>query len=285
MKKIKKNMILFSLTLLLAGVIAFGAKADVFAADASLSPVQGVKQITHVTSSVSETTAVRISWDAVPYTTSTEENSNSKNSTGSRALPDDLSNLLPDNGSGNKTLADTVLYKVEYCPQGGTWKTFNEAVPYTYATITGLDAGKSYEVRVSAYVYTKDAGSDNSYTKTDLASESAPVVVVTAPAANDKFSFTQTKASTTSVTITYAAAEGANLYEVGYMSSNMSSYQTVTTNKTTVTFKKISKNTLTDVYVIPCRKSDAGYTAKSSTKVSGEVALVPSKPSVKYVRV
>lgn len=255
MKKIKKNMILFSLTLLLAGVMMVLVKQDVSAADTTLPQVQGVKQTQTIASRA--TSGVNVSWNAVQ---------------------------LPSEYSGY-----TVYYKVEYrevkTPEA-TWSTSSYAWTKPTKAINGLSAGKSYQVRVSAYAAKRDSSSTFPQRDTkDIASASAPIEVVTAPAQDSKFSFKQTKASANSVTISFSAVTGANYYEVGYMSSNMSSYKTVTTNKTTVTLKKLSKNTLTDVYVIPCRKSDAGYTAKSSTKVSGEVALVPSKPSVKYVRV
>lgn len=255
MKKIKKNMILFSLTLLLAGVMMVLVKQDVSAANTTRPPVQGVKQAQ--TRASGATSGVNVSWNAVQ---------------------------LPSEYSGY-----TVYYKVEYrevkTPEA-TWSTSSDAWTQTTKFISGLSAGKSYQVRVSAYAAKRDSSSTFPQWDTkDIASASAPIEVVTAPAQDSKFSFKQTKASANSVTISFSAVTGANYYEVGYMSSNMSSYKTVTTNKTTVTLKKLSKNTLTDVYVIPCRKSDAGYTAKSSTKVSGEVALVPSKPSVKYVRV
>lgn len=255
MKKIKKNMILFSLTLLLAGVMMVLVKQDVSAANTTRPPVQGVKQAQ--TRASRATSGVNVSWNAVQ---------------------------LPSEYSGY-----TVYYKVEYrevkTPEA-TWSTSSDAWTQTTKFISGLSAGKSYQVRVSAYAAKRDSSSTFPQWDTkDIASASAPIEVVTAPAQDSKFSFKQTKASANSVTISFSAVTGANYYEVGYMSSNMSSYKTVTTNKTTVTLKKLSKNTLTDVYVIPCRKSDAGYTAKSSTKVSGEVALVPSKPSVKYVRV
>ena len=257
MKKIKKNMILFSLTLLLAGVMMVLVKQDVSAANTTRPPVQGVKQAQTIASTA--TSGVNVSWNAVQ---------------------------LPPEYSGY-----TVYYKVEYrevkTPEA-TWSTSSDAWTQTTKFISGLSAGKSYQVRVSAYAAKRDSSSTFPQWDTkDIASASAPIEVVTAPAQDSKFSFKQTKASANSVTISFSAVTGANYYEVGYMSSNMSSYKTVTTNKTTVTLKKLSKNTLTDVYVIPCRKSDARYryTAKSSTKVSGEVALVPSKPSVKYVRV
>lgn len=253
MKKIKT--ILCSLTLLLAGIVMFGTKQDASAADTTLPQVQGVKQTQTI---ISATNNVSITWNAVQ---------------------------APSEYNGK-----TVYYKVEYREKKTpevSWSTNTEAWTGTLRNIGNLSAGKSYEVRVSAYIV-KQEREDSALSKSekiDIASASAPIEVVTAPAQDSKFSFKQTKASANSVTISFSAVTGANYYEVGYMSSNMSSYKTVTTNKTTVTLKKLSKNTLTDVYVIPCRKSDARYTAKSSTKVSGEVALVPSKPSVKYVRV
>ena len=248
----KKKMILCSLAVLLAGIVLFGVKQDVSAADATVPQVQGVKQSQSTTSAA--TRSVNVTWDAVQ---------------------------VPSAYSGK-----TVYYKVEYrekkTPEA-SWVTSTDVWTRTLRTIGNLSAGKTYEVRVSAYINKNEGNvlqTDNVYGNT-----SSVIEVVTAPAQDSKFSFTQTKAATSAVTISFSAVEGANCYEVGYKSSNMSSYKTMLTTKNKVTIKGFTKNTIADAYVIPCRQSSAGYTAKSSTRVSGELALLPSKPGVKYIRI
>lgn len=142
---------------------------------------------------------------------------------------------------------DTVLGASKYMLQISESEYDGYIVDSEYSsysrTIYNLGAGKTYYVKVTAYI-------NGAY---DMSTTSTPIKVCTAP---DKVQdFRQTNATTSSVTLTWSKTAGATSYAI-YGRSNSQDYPLGTTTGTTFTIKGLSnKNSFPyDIYIRPIRK-------------------------------
>ena len=148
-------------------------------------------------------------------------------------------------------------------------------------TIYKLGAGKTYYVKVTAYI-------NGDY---DMSTTSTPVKVCTAP--EEVKNFRQTNATTSSVSLAWTAVPGATSYQI-FGRMNSQDYPLGTTTGTSFTIKGLNnKNDFPySIYIRPLRK-DGDYEAGRDTSYyycayiySNNVKLVPKKataPQISHV--
>lgn len=171
---------------------------------------------------------------------------------------------------------DTILgasrYKVEVSESQNSGYIVDSDYSSQSETIYNLGAGKTYYVKVTAYIN----GSYNTSTT------STPIKVCTAP---DKVqNFRQTNATTSSVTLAWTKVSGATSYAI-YGRENNQDYPIGTTTGTTFTIKGLSnKNNFPyDIYVRAIRKEgsfEAGgdmYYYNYAGIYGNNINLVPKK--------
>ena len=137
-------------------------------------------------------------------------------------------------------------YKVEYSLDGKKWTS--KTTSKTSYKLTKLKAGKTYQIRVTAYDKSKTYGAASSVLK-----------MATAPTAK----VTKLKASSitsTTMKLSWKKVSGATGYNV-YYSTNKKSWKCVSTTKTSVTLKKLSSNKKYYIKVVPVKKTGS-YTAE-----------------------
>ncbi|MCD8053946.1 MAG: fibronectin type III domain-containing protein [Lachnospiraceae bacterium] len=145
-------------------------------------------------------------------------------------------------------------------------------VSYSNDYVSGLNAGTSFYVTVRAYVKEYDS-SEGGYVYT-YGDYSDQIEVVTAP--ENPTDAKQTKASTSSVTLTRTASDGATGYKVkdkGYDGT------TLKTTSSTSAKVKASTGSYETYYVFAYRKSSAGYVAYSSSYAYCSAYASPNKPT------
>ena len=165
-------------------------------------------------------------------------------------------------------------YKVEISEQPSTGYIVVDENEYSSPTwISGLEAGKTYYVRITPFV------NDSKTYEKIWGDTSAPVAVVTKP---DKApaTFTHTTSTTNSITVEWSAVPGADVYEVEYYTTSTAEMQCITTG-TSVTLENLTKNASYTIRVSGGRKYADGMTiAWSGDYISrGNVSVKPSKVS------
>lgn len=165
-------------------------------------------------------------------------------------------------------------YKVEISEQPSTGYRVVDENEYSSPTwISGLEAGKTYYVQITPFVY------DSKTYEKIWGDTSTPVAVVTKP---DKApaTFTHTTSTTNSITVEWSAVPGADVYEVEYYTTSTAKMQCITTG-TSVTLENLTKNASYTIRVTGGRKYADGMTiAWSGDYISiGNVSVTPSKVS------
>lgn len=182
-----------------------------------------------------------------------------------------------DSTNSVKVKWDTILgakrYKIEISESADSGYIVSDDYATGYErTIYSLGAGKTYYVKVTAYI---NDGFDASTT-------SEPLAVVTAPEKAENFR--QTAATTSSATFKWDAAKGATSYKI-YARANNQEYPIGTTEKTTYTVKKLKNNAkIENDYFVRAIRTDGGYNAGLTTSYyncsqiySYNINLVPKK--------
>ena len=148
---------------------------------------------------------------------------------------------------------DTILgasrYKVEISESQYSGYIVDSEYSSHSDTIYNLGAGKTYYVKVTAYI-------NDSY---DYSTTSAPIKVCTAP--EKVTNFRQIDATTSSITLAWTAASGATSYAI-YGRANSQDYPLGTTTGTSFIIRGLSNNNNFpyDIYVKALRK-DGSYEA------------------------
>ena len=171
--------------------------------------------------------------------------------------------------SWNAVIGNHVHYKAELCENknftGGIMDNLgaeSKGTDVPKETFSGLTAGKKYYVRVTAFA---DIGiPDNPYT---WGRPSGVLEVVTAPESAKVQNFKQTRATETSITVSWKRPAGANAYQLiyGKKGADINSRKTVLLGKvTSYTVKKLARNTEYDFWLRPATKSVSNFWALGS---------------------
>ena len=184
--------------------------------------------------------------------------------------------------SWNAVIGNHVHYKAELCENknftGGIMDNLgaeSKGTDVPKETFSGLTAGKKYYVRVTAFA---DIGiPDNPYT---WGRPSGVLEVVTAPESAKVQNFKQTRATETSITVSWKRPAGANAYQLiyGKKGADINSRKTVLLGKvTSYTVKKLARNTEYDFWLRPATKSVSNFWALGSysTNLQGCPVLPP----------
>ncbi len=166
-------------------------------------------------------------------------------------------------------VTDATGYHTYYSKDKSTYKLVDSSLKYydgdkVLIGIYNLSAGSTYYVKVAPVFKTSDGTSEEG-------TFSSVLEVVTAPAKVDNLK--QTKATKSSVTLTWTAADGASGYYV--KNENWKTLETV--SKTTA---KISADTGSskDYYIYAYKKSSSGYIAESPNYKKVTAYASPKKP-------
>lgn len=166
-------------------------------------------------------------------------------------------------------IGNHMMYKVELCANqsfmGGVMDNleYNSKEQIVGAAINpdqsfrGLSPGKKYYVRVTAF---SNSGSPDY--KCTWGPKSKVLEVVTAPANSNIENFTQTKASETSITLSWKKYSEANAYQLVYAKKGSGKRTTLKLGDVkSCTVKKLSKNGEYQFWLWPVKKSADGFRA------------------------
>ena len=158
-----------------------------------------------------------------------------------------------------------VKYQLDVSQDNNTWATL-ATVGNTYYTISKMETGKVYYIRIKAIVGT----TESPYSTT--------LQVITQPGYISEVK--QTAAKTNSVSVSWSAATGAAAYDVyvGTTDENMKYNQTVK-GKTAATIKKLKKNKTYIVKVVPFNIASSGYRANGFERANTAIRTIPGKVS------
>ncbi len=191
------------------------------------------------------------------------------------AAPGTVSNVKQTNDTVNTvtiewtaaTVGSPTLYEVNaYDNSSCTGTPITTTSPYTKAIIENLSAGKSYYVQVVAIDKDKTKGTP-----------SKAVEVVTSP--NAKVTkLKQGKLAAKKISLSWAAVNGANCYDVGYRKDGSKADPKF--KETTKTSFSISgaADTAYQVYVYPMRKNSAGTYVASGNNDTAAAAYMYTTP-------
>lgn len=159
-----------------------------------------------------------------------------------------------------------VKYQLDVSQDNKKWETL-ATVGKTYYTLSGMQTGQPYFIRIKAIVGT----SSSPY--------SATLQVITQPGYISEVK--QTASKTTSVSVSWSASVGAAAYDVyvGTTDENMKYYSTVKDGKTSATIKKLKKNKTYIVKVVPFNISSGGYRADGFERANTAIRTIPGKVS------
>lgn len=158
-----------------------------------------------------------------------------------------------------------VKYQVEVSQDNVNWATL-ATVGNTYYTASKMETGKPYYIRVKAIV----GNTSGAYTPA--------LLVITQPGYIQEVK--QTASKDNSVSVSWSASVGAGAYDVyiGTSEDNMKYNQTVK-GKTSATIKKLKKNKVYIVKVVPFNISPSGFRANGFEKGNFEIRTTPGKVS------
>ncbi len=176
-------------------------------------------------------------------------------------------------------LDNDVNYEVWVSTDQKKWVLKEDSTYDNKETISNLNAGTTYYVKVRAYIdsWSKPKEYSNSYSNV--------LECVTSPNSAPS-TFEKTGSTTTSISLKWSSVPGANCYKVVYKKSGSNGEKSTVVTGTKTTIKKLSKNSEYTFYVYPMRRtSTKSYIALLSYKygyLSG-AAVTPSKVTGVYV--
>jgi hypothetical protein len=149
-------------------------------------------------------------------------------------------------------------YEFQYSTDGSNWSV-SSYTQYLSKSISGLNSGRSYYVRMRSFDYynswTYSPSSGAVYSDWSSAFE-----VVTAP--ENISNLVQTKGGSSSITVSWDKASGATAYQVYYVLGG-SEFLSGETTKTTYKIKNLEPDKYYEIRVYAVRESASGYEAKS----------------------
>jgi hypothetical protein len=173
------------------------------------------------------------------------------------------------------TLESGVQYAIEIKTNTGSVYTECMTVSGGKATISGLDGGSIYYVKVVPFNEEIDMDTGDVIKKI-LGTESTPISVATAPEKAPD-SVTQTDSGTDSVTISWKPVSGASGYIVEYFLTESSSAspvrESLTTTSTSAVLTGLSATKTYTATVTPYRESPEGYRAYDSSVYASNTHL------------
>lgn len=156
-------------------------------------------------------------------------------------------------------LLEDCRYETQISADGKTWKTESEGTFLSNESISGLNSGTTYYVRVRAYT-------GQSYNNTQVYGPYSDVLpVATNPKSIDKV--WQADATTSSVTIAWSAAAGATSYQIYYRTNGAEIFKAeVGTTSYTISGLKNTEALPFDYIEIKPVRSAGAYKAAGTTK-------------------
>lgn len=158
-----------------------------------------------------------------------------------------------------EVLESGVDYQVDISTDGQNWGELDKdsTAGQPSVTLSGLSAGTTYYVRILAF---KEAYSweTEETTRTESAAWSDPLECVTTPSGDPEY-LKMTGSTTTSISLNWAAVDGANAYIVKYATRNNSVGElSIVTTETKAVIKNLRKDTEYNVGVYPARQTSTG---------------------------
>ena len=154
-------------------------------------------------------------------------------------------------------------YDVQYSMDSTNWSSSNYTTELSYRFDT-LNSGRSYYVRVRSFDkgywwYTEHPDTDATFSDW-----CTPVEVVTSPSTISSDDVKQTGGSSSSISVSWEAAEGTTVYKV-YYEMGGSWFLSGSTDKTSYTIKGLDPDTHYEVSIAAMRESGSGYETGSYT--------------------
>lgn len=176
-------------------------------------------------------------------------------------------------------LDNDVNYEVWVSTDQKKWVLKEDSTYDNKETISNLNAGTTYYVKVRAYIdsWSKPKEYSNSYSNV--------LECVTAPNSAPS-TFEKTGSTTTSISLKWSSVPGANCYKIVYQKNGSRAEKSVLVTGTKATLKKLSKNSTYSIEVNPARRtSTKSYTAVADYKDKDlyRVGVTPGKVSGVYV--
>lgn len=202
------------------------------------------------------------------------------------AAPEKVAGLKQtDSGDDSISLEWTALldndvnYEVWVSTDQKKWVLKEDSTYDNKETISNLNAGTTYYVKVRAYIdsWSKPKEYSNSYSNV--------LECVTAPNSAPS-TFEKTGSTTTSISLKWSSVPGANCYKIVYQKNGSRAEKSVLVTGTKATLKKLSKNSTYSIEVNPARRtSTKSYTAVADYKDKDlyRVGVTPGKVSGVYV--
>ena len=187
--------------------------------------------------------------------------------------------------SWDAVIGNNIQYKVELCEDSTFTGDVMDNLEYNNKeqiidaarnpdeSFSGLSPGKKYYVRVTAF---RNTGYPDYICTWGYPSDD--IEVVTAPMNSDIVDFKQTKATETSITLSWKKYSGANAYQLSYVKKGASKKKTIPLkNVKSYTVNNLSKNAEYEFWLWPVRESSSGFRALSGS--GSELYWCPVLPS------
>lgn len=177
----------------------------------------------------------------------------------------------------NALLGNDIRYEVYISTDKVNWVN-KGYTSYNDCYVSGLNAGTTYYVKVRAYTHVYDS---TTYKYVDTFGVYSSILeCVTVPSAKPT-DLKKTSSTTTSITLKWGKAAGANAYIVEYWPTGTSSdnAKTTVTTKNSIKLSKLKKNTEYNVYIYAIRRtSDKKFSTKASSYLyESGLAVTPGK--------
>lgn len=172
-------------------------------------------------------------------------------------------------------------YVVEYCVKGSNFEgtTYHDGLATSnVCTISGLNGGTSYDVRVSAL----ELDSDGKISA--VGTPSAVFEAVTAPSGTVT-ELKQTKAEAKKITLGWKKVTGANAYEVCYVKTTSSKVSTKLAGDVATYSLPVSANSKYGVALYAARRNSSGSYTAYGANMSDMVVMSTLPPNKKLARV
>lgn len=187
----------------------------------------------------------------------------------------------------NAVLGSGVDYQIDISEDGQNWGELDKDSNGGQARVElgGLSSGTTYYVRILAFKEEYNGDTEET-TRIESSAYSEIFECVTTPSDDPEY-LHKTKSTTTSISVEWAAVDGANAYIVTYtpIDNSTGELKTVVTD-TKVTIKNLHKNTQYTVGIYPARQTSTGsYIASEGGGGISEIGFGVTPTKVTRVRV